>query len=248
MDNKVLLLDSNNVKIGETFIRRAKQLVKQQRAAWVDDTQSAIRFAPGMENMDSRNDDTVKKPPIPAVIPTDNGALPTPRKHASSYLFKAVLLAIGITAIGVAVGFLVNTASDAPAFVLITPMADASGTVWVEEGQVTVQGSIYNHALIFRTNRRTQDDADYTVYSLHHLNGMFSMISGYLGQWGQHNSQHGLFRFYGDGALIRSFVVTPWETMPVTIPVAGVRQLTIKFSNPIGIGITTYSLVGATIN
>ena len=52
MENKVLLYDSNGNKIGKTFIRRAKQLVRQQRAVWTDDNQNAIRFAPGMENMD----------------------------------------------------------------------------------------------------------------------------------------------------------------------------------------------------
>ena len=52
MDGKVLLYDSKDVKIGETYIRRARQLVKQQRASWVDDSQRAVRFAPGMENLD----------------------------------------------------------------------------------------------------------------------------------------------------------------------------------------------------
>jgi len=52
MEGKVLLYDSNDVKIGETFIRRAKQLVKQQRASWIGDNHDAIRFAPGMEKLD----------------------------------------------------------------------------------------------------------------------------------------------------------------------------------------------------
>ena len=52
MDDKVLLYNSNDVKIGETYARRARQLVKQQRALWVDDSQKAIRFAKGMENLD----------------------------------------------------------------------------------------------------------------------------------------------------------------------------------------------------
>ena len=51
MENKVVLYNSNDIKIGETFVRRARQLVRQQRAAWVDESETAIRFAPGMENM-----------------------------------------------------------------------------------------------------------------------------------------------------------------------------------------------------
>jgi len=52
MEGKVVLYDSNNAKIGETYTRRARQLVKQQRASWVDESQGAIKFAPGMEHMD----------------------------------------------------------------------------------------------------------------------------------------------------------------------------------------------------
>lgn len=53
MENKVLLYDVNDVKIGETFMRRARQLVKQQRAVWTDESQSAIRFAPDMEDWET---------------------------------------------------------------------------------------------------------------------------------------------------------------------------------------------------
>ena len=56
MEGKVILYDSNNVKIGETFTRRARQLVKQQRASWIDGNQDAIRFAPDMENLDETED------------------------------------------------------------------------------------------------------------------------------------------------------------------------------------------------
>jgi len=49
MESKVLLYDASDNKIGETFIRRARQLVKQQRAVWIDDSQNAIRFAPDVE-------------------------------------------------------------------------------------------------------------------------------------------------------------------------------------------------------
>ena len=56
MDNKVSLYNANGAKIGDTFARRARQLVRQQRAMWTDDSQTAIRFAPGMENMDTDDD------------------------------------------------------------------------------------------------------------------------------------------------------------------------------------------------
>ena len=62
MENKVILYDSNENKIGETFLRRAKQLVKQQRALWVGDDQTAIKFKEGMEDLDKdeEKDEPVK--------------------------------------------------------------------------------------------------------------------------------------------------------------------------------------------
>ena len=50
MDGKVLLLDANDAKVGETFFRRARQLVSQQRAEWVDESHNAIRFAPDTDD------------------------------------------------------------------------------------------------------------------------------------------------------------------------------------------------------
>lgn len=49
MEDKVILYDANNAKLGETFMRRARQLVSQQRAEWIDDSHSAIRFAPDVD-------------------------------------------------------------------------------------------------------------------------------------------------------------------------------------------------------
>jgi len=49
MESKVLLIDAAGTEIGETYSRRARQLVKQQRAIWADDTHTAIRFMPDQE-------------------------------------------------------------------------------------------------------------------------------------------------------------------------------------------------------
>jgi len=46
MEAKIALFDADGTQIGETFARRARQLVKQQRAVWVDDDHTAIRFNP----------------------------------------------------------------------------------------------------------------------------------------------------------------------------------------------------------
>ena len=47
----IAMIDSNENKIGETFYRRAKQLVKQQRAVWTSDEKNAIKFIQDMENI-----------------------------------------------------------------------------------------------------------------------------------------------------------------------------------------------------
>jgi len=44
MEEKILLFDVNDVKVGETFGRRARQMVVQQRAVWTDESKRAIRF------------------------------------------------------------------------------------------------------------------------------------------------------------------------------------------------------------
>jgi len=64
MEPKIILYDSNDVKIGETFVRRARQLVKQQKAVWTDSTETALRFMPGMENTDITQDDETASEPV----------------------------------------------------------------------------------------------------------------------------------------------------------------------------------------
>ena len=58
MSSMITMLDANDEKIGETFFRRAKQLVKQQRAKWTSEDQKAIRFMPGMEDSNEEANDT----------------------------------------------------------------------------------------------------------------------------------------------------------------------------------------------
>ena len=72
MEGKVKLYDSNDMIIGETFMRRARQLVKQQRASWLDDNQEAIRFAPGAENMDEAAHEVEAAPPVLDSLPYDD--------------------------------------------------------------------------------------------------------------------------------------------------------------------------------
>ena len=57
MSNMITMFDASDNKIGETFFRRAKQLVKQQRATWISDEQKAIKFVSGMENLSIEPED-----------------------------------------------------------------------------------------------------------------------------------------------------------------------------------------------
>ena len=50
MEGKIVLYNEYDQKVGETFVRRARQLVKQQRAEWIGDSQNAIRFVADVED------------------------------------------------------------------------------------------------------------------------------------------------------------------------------------------------------
>ena len=63
MNNMITMLDASEKKIGETFFRRAKQLVKQQRATWTSEDQKAIKFLSGMENLSEEADDGTLQDP-----------------------------------------------------------------------------------------------------------------------------------------------------------------------------------------
>ena len=56
MESKVLLYDEDDVKIGETFTRRARQLVKQQRAVWKNDEHTAVRFLQDADGWDDADE------------------------------------------------------------------------------------------------------------------------------------------------------------------------------------------------
>ena len=74
MESKVIMYDASGVEVGETYTRRARQLVKQQRAVWADDTHTAIRFAPdAMEEWEV------------APAPPPGAAAPAPDKSSALY-------------------------------------------------------------------------------------------------------------------------------------------------------------------
>lgn len=45
-EGKITLYAADGKRLGETFTRRARQLVKQQRAVWTDEGHTAVRFLP----------------------------------------------------------------------------------------------------------------------------------------------------------------------------------------------------------
>ena len=61
MKNKIMLFDAEGTQMGETFMRRARQLVSQQRAEWIND--GAIRFLPDVDVEESEwNSDVFEEP------------------------------------------------------------------------------------------------------------------------------------------------------------------------------------------
>ena len=76
MESKVIMYDASGTEVGETYTRRARQLVKQQRAVWADDTHTAIRFAP---------DTTEEWEPAPVPAPPPTPPAPTPDRTGALY-------------------------------------------------------------------------------------------------------------------------------------------------------------------
>ena len=74
MEAKVMLYDADNIKVGETFHRRARQLVSQQRAEWLDESHTAIKFAPDTDEWEM---DAPAPPPMatPAVESRERGRI-----------------------------------------------------------------------------------------------------------------------------------------------------------------------------
>ena len=67
MEAKVTLFNDDGTQIGDTFARRARQLVKQQRAVWIDDNHTAIQFLPDPEIAEDFADDPAEaRVPYPA--------------------------------------------------------------------------------------------------------------------------------------------------------------------------------------
>jgi len=58
MEAKVTLYNAAGERIGDTFARRARQLVKQQRAYWLDEGEAAVQFHPGMEHLKDVEEET----------------------------------------------------------------------------------------------------------------------------------------------------------------------------------------------
>ena len=77
MDSKILLYDANGVEIGETYSRRARQLVKQQRAMWADDTHTAIKFMPDAPEKWEQH--------LPPERPSISVSAPAPDKSSALY-------------------------------------------------------------------------------------------------------------------------------------------------------------------
>ena len=78
MESKVIMYDAAGTQVGETYSRRARQLVKQQRAVWADETHTSIRFTP---------DTPVDWEPEPIPSPTAHPHPPHPTADRSSALY-----------------------------------------------------------------------------------------------------------------------------------------------------------------
>jgi len=108
MENKVLLYDVNGKKIGETFVRRARQLVRQQRAMWTDDSQTAVRFA---ADADDWGENVRDESPVP-IFDDEGWMVDLAKKRILQrrlYIAHSVAFGLGTAALGLALALVLST-------------------------------------------------------------------------------------------------------------------------------------------
>ena len=108
MEGKITLLDATGAEIGETYTRRARQLVKQQRAIWANDTHTAVQF---MADTDEEWDTIASPaPPAPTSEPTSTlYALAEQRIHARRLIVWHTVLVFPVLMFIILMGDLART-------------------------------------------------------------------------------------------------------------------------------------------
>lgn len=144
-----------------------------------------------------------------------------------------------------------SEASAGVSFASAVPPYDVSHRFTLDQGfrnwdvrvrnQVTMGGNFYDNAITF-TTRGISDG----VHSLHNLRGQYTMLSGYIGRLDGTTQSDGVFRFYGDGRLMKEFKMRAVDLpRPISLDVSGVWQLRIEFdAEGFSTSFTTYAFVG----
>jgi len=109
MEDKVLLYDADGKKIGETFMRRARQLVKQQRAMWMDDRQRAVQFVADVDDWEMVDDKG--EGPIP-VFDDEAWMVDLAQKRIRQrrlYVVHSIIFGLGFMLLGLALALVIET-------------------------------------------------------------------------------------------------------------------------------------------
>ena len=145
MEGKVLLYDAEGKKIGETFARRARQLVKQQRAVWMDDRQAAAQFVADVD--DWQTVDNKDEGPIPVF--DDEGWVVTLAKKRilwrRLYVVHSVVFSLGM----VGLAFALIGAVDANFGAMIAPDGANLTLAPIIAGKSTWFTAFIAHTVIF---------------------------------------------------------------------------------------------------
>ena len=104
---------------------------------------------------------------------------------------------------------------------------------------VNMGGVAYQNALRFH-NGDTVSLLTSTPFTLHNLNGQFSLLSGYVGRVDGSQMGNATISFFGDGQLIKYYELRATDMpTPISVPVEGVVQLRIS----VNMWPSTYALV-----
>ena len=148
MESKVLLYDAEGRKIGETFTRRARQLVKQQRAVWMDDRQTAAQFVADVDDWQTAEGEG--EGPIP-VFDDEDWVVKLARKRILwRRLYVAHSIAFSLGFVGLTLALI--GAVDANFGAMIAPAGANLSLAPIIAGKSTWFAAYIAHTVIFAVN------------------------------------------------------------------------------------------------
>jgi len=102
---------------------------------------------------------------------------------------------------------------------------------------VNMGGQEFNNTTVYRSggrnNQQIVNDQGLTVFTLHNLNGQYTLLTGYAGRVDASTQINATMKIIGDGRSLQTFELNA-TALPtsISVPIDGVRNLRIEFIFP----------------